>query len=271
MAHIGNRRKSAVSDEQIVKAYQETHSVYQVERDLGVAATTIYRVLERNGIERVGLHEYRHLAVKFPMELSLQIRTAFEAGASYADLVAKFGGTFYSIKKAILRAGGTLVSVCPPCDEEEVAKILEMHKQGISQMKISLALKRSQSFIARVFRRQGIASTRTSGPAHPMWTGGRHHAAGGYIRVKLNPDDPYYAMANVHGYVLEHRLIMARKIGRDLFALESVHHINGNPSDNRPENLQLRYGNHGKGSVLCCLNCGSRNIGHAPIGAETVQ
>jgi hypothetical protein len=57
----------------------------------------------------------------------------------------------------------------------------------------------------------------------------------GYISLHI----PNHPMANKSGNVYEHRLVMAEHIGRWLAPHESVHHKNGNRSDNRLSNLEL--------------------------------
>jgi hypothetical protein len=57
----------------------------------------------------------------------------------------------------------------------------------------------------------------------------------GYVRI-WKPDHPD---ATKTGYILEHRLVMEKKIGKRLRKGEVVHHINHNKTDNRQENLWL--------------------------------
>lgn len=97
------------------------------------------------------------------------------------------------------------------------------------------------------------------GPDAGNWKGGRQRCKrDGYIRVYA-PGHPFAVKATnaVGGYVLEHRLVMEKVIGRYMHPDEDVNHINGIKDDNRPENLRLvshyaHFEEHG------CPNCGFR-------------
>lgn len=77
------------------------------------------------------------------------------------------------------------------------------------------------------------------GSANPQWKGGRVRHGDGYMLIKLSPDDFFRPMGGKRGYVLEHRLVMARSLGRCLQPWEKVHHKNGIKDDNRRSNLEL--------------------------------
>jgi len=70
----------------------------------------------------------------------------------------------------------------------------------------------------------------------------------GYQLISLRPDDPLIDMTRGKGRsVLEHRLVMARHLGRPLTRDEFVHHRNGIRTDNRIENLELWTRSHPDG------------------------
>jgi hypothetical protein len=77
------------------------------------------------------------------------------------------------------------------------------------------------------------------GDKHYNWKGG-HYTSKGYV-FEYCPDHPN----NCDGYVLQHRLVVERSIGRILDKEELVHHINGVKTDNRIENLAImKRGEH---------------------------
>jgi hypothetical protein len=97
-------------------------------------------------------------------------------------------------------------------------------------------IKCSGKWVVKNYLNKNIKFRDYNGENNPCWRGGRLKRNDGYILI-YRPKHPYY---NADGlYVFEHRLVIENKIGRYLTKKEKVHHINGNRSDNRIENLKL--------------------------------
>jgi hypothetical protein len=80
------------------------------------------------------------------------------------------------------------------------------------------------------------------GEDNPAWKGGvtyfRKH--GNYKPIKyVRCPVECLEMARKDGYVMEHRLLMARMAGYPLTRTEVVHHIDHDPQNNDPTNLEV--------------------------------
>ena len=109
--------------------------------------------------------------------------------------------------------------------EEWKRKMRESHKTSWNKGKKFI---HSKSF------KKGHKGYSGAGEKNSNWKGGRN-IHNGYVLIY----NPKHSTATKQGYVLEHRLLMEKKLGRYLTKEEVVHHENGIGDDNRIENLKL--------------------------------
>jgi hypothetical protein len=91
----------------------------------------------------------------------------------------------------------------------------------------------------------GLANTKRltgkKGSTATGWGGGKYTTKrDGYIHIYVpNHPNARKGGGGGGGYVLEHRLVMEKFLGRYLEKYENIHHKNGIKDDNRLENLML--------------------------------
>lgn len=134
--------------------------------------------------------------------------------------------------------GNQVTLVCQQCQKQYVVKRGATHpnRQGPRRF-CSHACKHE------AWRREGKPDVRRGAP---------HRNKAGYIYVYA-PDHPF-VQGKRYRYVLAHRLVMEKILGRLLQPWENVHHKNGIRDDNRPENLEMWIKGQPAGQVNEYLN-----------------
>ena len=202
-----------------------------------------------------------------PADVQKQIAAEYAAGRRSGELSALFGVNRKTVTTIARRCGVEVLDQAEASGRRKesvspfLTEVIRLRRQGLSQQEIGKAVGKSQIMISRALRSAGMPSAmRPSGARHGSWKGGVTTNGHGYKQEMVSLDDPMASMRNSGGYVAQHRLVMARAIGRPLSNSETVHHINGDKGDNRLQNLQLRQGQHGNGVVMRCACCGSENV-----------
>ncbi len=78
------------------------------------------------------------------------------------------------------------------------------------------------------------------GSQHSQWKGGKSRDKNGYIKLNINLIEPeYWCMCDKSGWVLEHRYVVAKSLGRPLTREELVHHLDDDKINNSLCNLEL--------------------------------
>ena len=265
-------------DEAVIARFQEGYGAVTVGREFGIGTTTVYRILESAGIRRTGqIRKLNRTGVsKFSKETEAKIIARYSAGETMQSLADEYGCNRVTVGNILKRHGAAIRPKghsARKWDEAVVDEIYRRWVSGESQNDIGISMGLSQGWISSLLRRRAsvtLISARMRGESHPNWKGHIKSSAG-YVMRKVFSDNQFADMADSGGYVMEHRLVMAESLGRSLTKLETVHHINGDKSDNRLENLQLRHGNHGTGGSFVCADCGSHNIVATHLNAKVGQ
>ena len=119
--------------------------------------------------------------------------------------------------------------------KEIIDGVLSHYKANKSIIKASSQFNIGLCTVNRILVKNGIPRDGRHKSNNSNWSGGVTKTSQGYIKVR----DPLNVMADNRGYVWEHRLVMAKHIGRPLHRTEVVHHIDENKCNNDISNLML--------------------------------
>jgi transposase-like protein len=256
---IRDGRRMAVDDEQIKALYEGGATGEQIASQLGLSRYVVRGGLRRSGVSMRSSADY----VRIPADAD-QVVQLYAETQSGSKKVSKAVGIPESTVLESLHGRGVRTrkrAYVLAAAELEVAR--RLYLEGVPIREIATRIPAPERSVRRAFAEAGLKpGDRGSANGPRRIVTGKD---GAYIAVRVDDDDPFACMRTGHGYVLEHRLVMARQLGRPILPGETVHHINNDGHDNLPGNLQLRLGRHGTGYVMRCADCGSHRLEPAKL------
>lgn len=226
-------------DLEIQRRWNEGENGVEIARALGIGSTSVYRAFARLGI--VASQDLRWKVDwrrKHTKEQEAEIVRRYQAGEAMTSIARDFECSTQTIKNVAIRHEVQLRSVGGRprrWSDEQVAEIQENYLNGMTREQLAHRYHTTSRQLKYLL--SGLANGTTR----------KLVKSGDYRMVFVSRDDPLAEMRMRNGYVMEHRLVMARHLGRPLLLEETVHHRNGNTRDNRLENLELWSSRHPRG------------------------
>lgn len=244
----------------IVDEYRGGSTLDQLARRYGVSAPSISKIVRERGVPR---HPARPRWAFSPEE-EANIISEYQSGKSLSEIAESRDCGVMAVYGVMRRRRVKMrLAITPPrffVDEGHRSRLRALWEQGLTNEALSRYLEVNHFAVSRGLKEQGLEPNRQQ-----IRT--RKESRGGYVQVRIASDHPYRSMAGKDGFVMEHRLVAAEALGRPLEKHETVHHINGNRADNRWENLEVRSGRHGTGTVARCRCCGSTDIEYVALAS----
>lgn len=260
-------------DIEIARRYQAGEMLQQLADSYGVSTVPVVAALNRRGVERRKTGDYTW---QDTAESRAQIISLWCEGTSVKNIAHQVHTRDANVSMVLREAGlqARLGGKHHRFTEEQAAILAREFRVGSSLAELARKHGSNPITVRGALRRAGVdtqSGRHRSRSAHHNWKGGRRITKDGYISVMPTAEEAVLCPPGVNGYVLEHRLVMAKVLGRPLTDAETVHHIDGDPKNNDISNLQLRNGHHGRGVVLACRSCGSHDVVAVPIADPATE
>ena len=231
---------------EVAAAYQDGESIRDIAARLKIRAQVIIQCLDDAEVPRRGGGG----RPMFTDDEAAEMEAAYLEGATLTQIAEQFDTSHITIRNYLVKRGVELRApgVSLFWTDERRAEAARRYKAGQSQQQIADALGCDQTTVSNALYRLDIRP-RADMPRmerHGSWKGGRFIDGDGYVRVKLPDADRHLITPLSNGYVMEHRLVMARHLGRPLLPDENVHHQRSN-SENEIEHLELWTSSQPKG------------------------
>jgi hypothetical protein len=121
-------------------------------------------------------------------------------------------------------------------DELKNLKVIELYNNGMNQKEVGKLMKLTQSGVSFILRKYKIKSHRKfTGESNSNWKGGVMYDKRRKLIYSPNHPRPDF----LKKYCYEYKLIMEKHLGRYLTEDEVVHHIDGDETNNKLENLKV--------------------------------